>query len=234
MLRTLAYVTFALTLASAVIGCSAIPPPEEITAPAAPEDVLSVWYSAPSPQGLPPSMAESLVVPIYGSSGDTGLVGSRFYIENYQWVDVIVKSEDVPIWFTNDIPSTACFYVNFEDYELSNSFMPDSEDLERDPFVGKMLYENVETHTTTGITYNTAVRLCSPYSTGYLIFRNYNVHDEVQISYEVYELDITPEWGIGGDYRNNVLVPWMKQRLGGAYKESELEELYEEWKSQFK
>ena len=64
MSRVLVSIILALTVIAA--GCGATQP---TSAPAAPEDVLSIWHSPPSPQSYPPDMSGEVHL---GKSGSPG------------------------------------------------------------------------------------------------------------------------------------------------------------------
>jgi len=210
--------------------------------------VLSVWKSSPSPGGFPPIATEKVVLGRYDDQ-DSELVTEAFFLPNCQWIDVIVKCKNIPVYFSENEPGAVHFGVTFR-LSAHETFSPDSEDVGAypggmaNPFVGKMLYPRPfyqETRTGSDTVYVTAVRLFAEGtreggnwlgSECILSFANYNIDKEAEVSYEIYKLAITQEWGL--EYSNNVLIPWMTQRLGGVYNESETELLYEEWFEQFK
>jgi len=239
-------------LAIVVVGCGVTQPPST-PPPAAPEDVLSVWHSPPSPQGFPPYMADEVHLGRYTSSNYEFVSGYSFFLQNYQWIDIIVKSKNIRVKFSDEEPSTVHFGVMFRySWNCQNSsYSPDSEDLggesfgqEFSPFSGKILYgQPIQEETRSGndTIYSVAIRLFSEGGNcnGNLLgsecevgFVNYNIYKEADISFEVYKLGRTPNWKYS--YYENVVVPWMTQRLGGVYNESETEQLYEEWLEQFK
>jgi len=252
MLRIM--ISIIAVLAIVVVGCGVTQPP--VAPPAAPADVLSVWHSPPSPQGYPPDMAGEVHLGKYTSSNYEYAFGDSFFLQNYQWVDIVVKSKNIPVKFYDEEPETVHFGVMFRYvWNCQNSsYSPDSEDLGGDyvtqtasPLCGKILYgQPIQERTRSGddTIYSVAVRLfmdggnCNGSLTGsecMFGFVNYNIYEEADISYEICKLDVTPGWGVEGEYWNNVLIPWMTERLGGAYNEDDLSlELYEEWYEQFK
>jgi len=249
MLRIL--VSIILALMVVVMGCTATQPPEQIPPPAAPTEVLSVWKSPPSPQSFPPLVSEEFVLERYGDS-DSDLATEAFFLRNYQWIDVIVKSKNMPVYFSEEEPGTVCFSVRFE-WSPQSSFSPDFEDVggypggEANPFVGKMLYPRPfcqETLTASVTIYTTAVRLFAEGehkdgnwlgSSCSLYFSNYNVDKRVELSYEIYKLAMTREWGYM-DYQQKVLVPWFRSKgiSDSSYSSAEADRMWKEWLEQFK
>jgi hypothetical protein len=228
---------------SAVIAIVVLQEPTETsnTPPIAPAEVLSVWKSPPSPQSYPPILLGEVTLAEYGMEHSTSNT-ELFFLQNGQWIDVIVKSEDELVMFLRREPGYASFGVAFQ--YSGGGYSPDLEDLESfgvNPFLGRMLYEQ-RTETDTGIVYTTAVRLFAEggYENGNWLgcecalgFENFNPNESVSISYEIYELAVTPGWGAHLDvtYRNTVLVPWIRQH---ASSESESEQMYKRWLEQFK
>jgi len=237
-------VLIVLSLGLIIVGCNTTqpatsPPPAP---PAVPADVISVWNSPPSPRGLPPIVSEDIVLTRYGEPYSSHEVDS-FFLPNYEWIDVVVKSKNMLVFFSDKEPGTVSFSVDFV-YDDS-SFGPDAEDVgyypggQASPFVGKLLYVNEETRTSDGVVYSTAVRLFAEGGrTGnawvgsdcYLSFYNYDPYKQAEVSYEVYELDTTPEWGmlLEGDYYNAILIPWLE----GAPSESEAGAMWNQWLEQ--
>ena len=215
--------------------------PSELVTPA---DVLSVWESPPSPQGIPPILLGEIALAEYGKE-NSGFKIEPFFLSNCQWIDVIVKSKNTYITFLEREPGFASFWV---DFEYSNAFYcPDREDLEaRDvggvnPFLGRILHQQ-QTKTDTGMLYTIAVRLFEEgeYKDGNwlgsqctLAFQNFNLNKSGSVSYEVYELDVTPGWGSRSEesYYRTVLIPWIHQHTSS---ESEAEQMLRDWLQQFK
>jgi hypothetical protein len=209
--------------------------------PTAPAKVLSVWESPPSPQGYPPILLGEVTLAEYGREY-CSLETEPFFLANGQWIDVIVKSKNTLVMFLEEQPSFASFWVGFE--YSDGGYSPDQEDLEYcgvNPFLGRILYQQ-RTETDTGTVYSTAVRLFAEgeYKNGdwlgcqcALGFENFNPNESVSISYEIYQLAVTPGWGahLEESYYNTVLLPWIHQH---ASSESEAEQMYRDWLEQFK
>lgn len=211
--------------------------PSELVAPA---DVLSIWESPPSPQGNPPILLGEITLAEYGKENSDFEI-EPFHLSNCQWIDVIVKSKNTYITFLEREPGFASFWVDFEWQD--GGHRPDREDLELwgvNPFLGRILYQQ-QTETDTGTIYSTAVRLFAEggYGDGVLLgcqctlgFQNFNVNESVSISYEVYEVGVTPGWGSRSEesYYRTVLRPWIYQH---ASSESEAEQMLRDWLQQF-
>jgi len=214
--------------------------------PAAPEDVLSVWHSPPSPQGYPPNIADKINLGKYGSSNYEFETNS-FFLVNCQWIDIVVKSKNIPMYFCENKAGAINFGVTFRLSEHSG-FSPDAEDVGiypggmASPLVGNMLYPYPyyqETHTGSDTIYVMAVRLFAEGgreggnwlgSECILSFANYNVDKEADVSYEVYKLVEIPSWGYEGEYWKDILIPWLQQWKT----ETEQEQMLDEWYEQFK
>jgi len=82
-----------LALAVIAAGCGAAQ-----SAPAAPEDVLSIWHSPPSPQGYPPAMSGEVHLGKSGSP-DSELETDSLLVQNRQWLDIVVKSRNIRLFF---------------------------------------------------------------------------------------------------------------------------------------
>jgi len=255
MLRVMISIIAVLAIVAAGCGVTQTP---STSPPAVPAEVLSVWESPPSPQGFPPDMIDELHLGKYGSSNyetSEADISNGLFLQNYEWIDIIVKSKNIPVRFYNREPGTVCFNVyleyvwNCEDYE----FWLDSEDLgtyytgevlppKINPFAGRVLYGqpiSQETRSGGDTIYSIAIRLFSEGGNcnGNLLgsecqigFTNYDIYEEADISYEVYKLDTTPGWGYDREYWNNTLLPWIRQ----GETESEQEQRYNEWCEQFK
>lgn len=245
--KKLAVIIVACTIAIIVVIVLVIPPLlEKPTAtptvpPTAPADVLSVWKSPPSPQGFPPILLGEVTLAEYGRE-DSSSETEPFFLQNGQWIDVIVKSENTSVIFLERQPGFTSFGVSFE--YSDGGYSPDQEDLEHwggNPFLGRILYEQQRTETDTGTVYSTAVRLFAEgeYKDGNWLgcqcaftFENFNPNKSVSISYEIYELAVTPLWGLFFEetYGNTVLAPWLRQH---GSSESEWEQMYRLWLEQF-
>jgi hypothetical protein len=231
-------VSIILTLAVIAAGCGATQ-----SAPAAPEDVLSIWHSLPSPQGYPPNMSGEVHLGKSGSP-DSELETDSLLVQNRQWLDIIVESRNIRLFFYLREPGAVSFEV-VQSYSEYNQKKPTLESLVNprfNPTTGKILYGQPvpeETEMGEDTIYSVAIRLfaeglrnSTSVDSKYTIrFINSNVTEEADITYEVYKLNTTPDWGY--TYYDDVLGPWMMQQLGGAYSESKWEQLYEEWYEQF-
>jgi hypothetical protein len=241
MSRVLVSIILALTVIAA--GCGATQP-TSTSAPAAPEDVLSIWHSPSSPQGYPLAMAGEVHLGKSGSP-DSALETDSLSVQNRQWLDIVVKSRNIRLFFYLGEPGA----VRFEVVQRHSEYSQDKPTLESlvnprfNPTTGRILYGQPvlqETEMGEDTIYSVAIRLfaeglrdSTDVSSKYIIrFINSNVTEEADISYEVYKLNTTPDWGY--TYYDDILAPWMMQQLGGAYSESKWEQLYEEWYEQFK
>jgi hypothetical protein len=236
MSRVLVSIILALTVIAA--GCGATQ-----SAPAAPEDVLAIWHSPPSPQGYPPNMSGEVHLGKSGSP-DSELETDSLLVQNHQWLDIVVKSRNIRLFFYREEPGAVRFEV-VQSYSEYNQEKPTLESLVNprfNPTTGRILYGQPvpeETEMDEDTIYSVAIRLfaeglrnSTDVDSKYTIrFINSNATEEADISYEVYKLNTTPDWGY--TYYDDVLGPWMTQQLGGAYSESEWERLYEEWYEQF-
>ena len=238
MSRVLVSIVLALIVIAA--GCSTAQP---ASAPAAPEDVLSIWHSPPSPQGYPPNMTGEVHLGKSGGS-DSELETDSLLVQNRQWLDIVVESRNIRLFFYLGEPGA----VRFEVAQRHSEYSQDKPTLESlvnphfNPVTGRILYGQPvpeETEMGEDTIYSVAIRLfaeglrnSTSVDSKYTIrFINSNVTEEADISYEVYKLNTTPDWGY--TYYDDVLGPWMMQRLGGEYLESEWGQLYEEWYEQF-
>jgi len=239
MSRVLVSIILALTVIAA--GCGATQP---TSAPAAPEDVLSIWHSPPSPQGYPPDMAGEVHLGKSGSP-DSELETDSLLVQNRQWLDIVVKSRNIKLVFYLGEPGAVRFEVvqRYSEYSYDKPTLESLVNPHLNPITGRILYGQPvpkETEMGEDTIYSVAIRLFAEglrnstnVDSKYTIrFINSNATEEADISYEVYKLNTTPNWGY--TYYDDILAPWMMQQLGGAYSESEWEQLYEEWYEQFK
>jgi len=238
MSRVLVSIILALTVIAA--GCSTTQP---ASAPEAPEDVLSIWHSPPSPQDYPLAMSGEVHLGKSGSP-DSELETDSLVVQNRQWLDIVVKSRNIRLFFYLREPGAVSFEV-VQSYSEYNQKKPTLESLVNprfNPTAGRILYGQPvpeETEMGEDTIYSVAIRLfaeglrnsTSADSKYTIRFINSNVTEEADISYEVYKLNTTPDWGY--TYYDDILAPWMMQQLGGAYSESKWERLYEEWYEQF-
>jgi len=234
-------VSIILTLAVIAAGCSATQP---ASAPAAPEDVLSIWHSPPSPQSYPLAMSGEVHLGKSGSP-DSELETDSLLVQNRQWLDIVVESRNIRLFFYRGEPGAVTFEVvqSYSEYSQEKPTLESLVNPRFNPTIGRILYGQPvpeETELGEDTIYSVAIRLfaeglrnSTSVDSKYTIrFINSNVTEEADISYEVYKLNTTPDWGY--TYYDDILGPWMMQQLGGAYSESEWEQLYEEWYEQFK
>jgi len=227
-----------LALAVIAAGCGAAQ-----SAPAAPEDVLSIWHSPPSPQGYPPAMSGEVHLGKSGSP-DSELETDSLLVQNRQWLDIVVKSRNIRLFFYLREPGAVRFEVvqSYSEYSQDKPTLESLVNPRFNPTAGRILYGQPvpeETEIGEDTIYSVAIRLfaeglrnSTSVDSKYTIrFINSNATEEADISYEVYKLNTTPDWGY--TYYDDILGPWMMQQLGGAYSESEWERLYEEWYEQF-
>ncbi len=177
-------------------------------------------------------------------SSDSELETDSLLVQNRQWLDIVVKSRNIRLFFYLGEPDA----VRFEVVQRYSEYSQDKPTLESlvnphfSPVTGRILYgQPVPKATEMGedTIYSVAIRLFAEglrnstnVDSKYIIrFINSNVTEEADISYEVYKLNTTPDWGY--TYYDDILGPWMMQQLGGAYSESKWEQLYEEWYEQF-
>ena len=209
--------------------------------PMPPEEVLSVWQSPPSPQGVPPILLGEATLTEYGEQSSR-LEMEPFFLQNAKWIDIVVESKKLPVSFLEREPGQVSFRVHFE--YSDSGYWPDREDLEKwdaNPFLGRILYQQ-QTETDTGTVYTIAVRLFAEgeiedgnwlgcHCT--LAFENFQPNLSASISYEIYELARTPGWGWWNEesYANAVLYPWILQHTSS---ESEAEQMLVDWMEQFR
>ena len=237
-----------LSLGAIIIACS---PSQPVVSPPppAPVEVLSVWKSPPSPQGFPPFISQDFVLGKYGSEGNY-LTTQEFFLQNGQWIDVILRAKNIPVRFYDEKPGEVCFRVGF--LYSDSSFGLDLEDVggypgqDPNPFIGKILYAWQETRTGSDTIYSIAIRLFAEGecrdgnwlgSHCHLHFTNFNIHKTAEISYEVYKLATTPKWGIlYGEYYKNVLLPWFTRQgvVDPTYSSPKVDQMWKEWLEQFR
>lgn len=226
-------------------GCTApqtaLLSPSVPEAPAVPQEVLSVWHSPPSPQGLPPDISKTVVLEPYGQAGCrfVGYDTDKFFLRKGQWIDIIVESS-MPIYFDRAVPGNVCFEIVYRTGEYGTGHI-DWEGIRTElggfePFSGKWLYENRTTETDTGTIWSTAVRVCPFAGAGdyFLTFDNYDPHRQVEIKYDIYELSATPDWGLEGSYYYTELKPWAEAVEATTLSDEDKKRIYEDWLKQFK
>ena len=136
MSRVLVSIILALTVIA--LGCGTTQP---TSAPAAPEDVLSIWHSPPSPQGYPLAMAGEVHLGKSGSP-DSTLETDSLSVQNRQWLDIVVKSRNIRPFFYLGEPGA----VRFEVVQSHSEYSQDKPTLESlvnphfSPITGRILY----------------------------------------------------------------------------------------------
>ncbi|MCL0094470.1 hypothetical protein M1N58_01030 [Dehalococcoidales bacterium] len=201
-----------------------MPPP-----PPVPAEVLSVWKSPPSPQGFPPDIRGEVTLQPYSSFVKT----PSFFLPEGQWVDILVTSH-LPIYVEEREPGS--IRVRFKSEAGFATWSDPDHDLIFSPFVGKWHYKNAITVTDVGHIYTTAIRAFAwdGAMSYYLEFCNFDPNRQVEITYEVYRLAITPNWGLNSPY-DTQLDLWLKA-LHHEYRlpPEEITQAYEKWIEQFK
>jgi hypothetical protein len=238
--------------------------------PAIPSDVLAIWKSEPASESLTPYTAGDVLLklnthgnPVVSSSG-SGNMGvsyyaisegadqttSKFYLEEGQWIDIIVSSVDVPIYFQNNKPGGVSFDTMGWDpvsgYQLPKvlglTAIPNAF---HHPYSEKTLYENEATGTYVGSTsgheatlFSTAARIFAPGGAGNyaFVFTNFNSQKGADIQYRVYKLGVTLSWG--DTYANAILAPWLRElrslQTSGTISKDEYDSAISQWLEQLK
>jgi hypothetical protein len=220
-----------------------------MTPPLAPQEVIAVWKSAPSPSGFPPTISKQITLGKYIRDNDYsyGSIGS---FEQDQWVDIIVKSVDVPVVFSS--PDAGLVSVVLEattgnqgtleygprswdrigtDYQMWGSVAVEAGGI---PLMGRYLYMPsgyTVTNTETNKIYTTAYRFfITGAAASYefrLTFVNHDPSKTANVTYEVYPLAKTPGWS---NYFDNTLKPWLNLFSQGQQTTDALSR----WMQQFK
>lgn len=195
--------------------------------PPVPAEVLSVWKSPPSPQRFPPDIRREVTLEPYSSFVKT----PSFFLPEGQWVDILVTS-NLPIYVEEREPGS--IRVRFKSEAGFATWSDPDHDSIFSPFVGKWHYKNAITVTDVGWIYTTAIRAFAwdGAMSYYLEFCNFDPGEQVAITYEVYKLAITPNWG---ETYTHKLESW-GQTLRYEYRlpPEEITQAYEKWMEQFK
>jgi len=187
-----------------------------------------------------------LEVSFYGFSEGADQMSTKFYLEEGQWMYVVVSS-GVPINFQTTKPGGVSFnshgWVQVSGYEMGKELgLVDIPSVSHHPYSEKVIYEN-RTTSYVGSFYKTTL-----FSTAALIFAwggagdyafeftNFNSQKGANIQYRVYKLGATPAWG--NTYANTMLAPWLNElkrlRASGIISEDEYNKAIGQWLEQFK
>lgn len=215
-------------------------------APDIPEGVLSIWKSEPvsetySPDvsgkvSLKPNKAEwdsdevFSIIATAGSSKDS----SSFYLEEGQWVDVVVSSSDLFIYYLSEeagaISLGSGYWAEYEGKQVRSTY---GDMGIFTPFYHKVLYENIDK----GLLFTSSVRLFAWSGIGdyFLTFTNFSSEEACEITYRIYKGGITPGWG--EYYKETELQPWLLKLgnmwLSGEITKEEYDEAESQWLEQF-
>ncbi len=237
-----------------------------LAGPEVPQEVLLLWKSEPASPASPGDIQDKITLKPNTASGSTPVsedisfsvipAGSwqdstSFYLKEGQWVDVIVSSLDIPVYFNWEEPGaislTAGCWTEYEGKKVRSSFpqmgQVVGETPSRDagvfgPFNGKPLYENLVTSTEKGTIFTTAARIFAwNGATDYwFVFYNWNRQKEADITCYVYKLSTTPGWGQG--FWGAEMQPWLNELyymlVSGEITEEEYDEAESRWLEQFK
>ena len=236
------------------------------TPPEVPREVVSIWKSEPASLASPADIQDKITLKPNTASGSTQASedislsvipagtwqdSASFYLEEGQWVDVIVSSLDIPVYFNWEEPGavslTAGCWAEYEGNKVRSGFpkmaQAVGEPPSRDtgvfgPFEGKPLYENLVTSTEKGTIFTTAARIFAWHgATDYwFVFYNWNCQKEADITCHVYKLSATPGWG--HSFWDAKMQPWLNELyymlVSGEITEEEYDEAESRWLEQFK
>jgi hypothetical protein len=235
------------------------------TVPVVPPDVVSIWKSAPASESLTtyavgkvvlkpnkygaPSVSSSssgdMNVSYYATSEGAAQTSSSFYLEDGQWIDVIVTSINIPIYFQNNKSGGISFNCMCQDTPIKPLGLTAIPTTYHHPYSEKTLYENEATGTYIGSVnkykatlFSTAARMFAWGGAGEYAceFTNFNSQKTANIQYRVYKLGTTPAWG--NTYANQILAPWLSQLRGlqasGTISKDEYDSVISQWLEQLK
>ncbi|GAI17983.1 unnamed protein product [marine sediment metagenome] len=161
-----------------------------------------------------------------------------FYLQEGQWVDVVVSSNDFPIYYYSEEPGAASlqtgYWHKYEDGEMCRAGCESDMGIFA-PFYSKALYENRTTDE--GLIFTTAVRLFAWGGPAdyFLTLYNWNSQKGCEIIYHIYKQDITTGWG--KDWKETKLDPWLSElgRLwfSGQISKEHYDEAAGQWLEQF-
>lgn len=220
-----------------------IPPP-----PIVPKEVLSIWKSEPISLAYPPDTSGKVTLPPSKASVETtatfSVVTAKdsmvFYLQEGQWIDVVVSSNDFPIYYYSEEPGAASlqtgYWHKYEDGGMCRASCGSDMGIFA-PFYSKALYENHTTTTDEGLIFTTAVRLFAWGGAAdyFLILYNWNSQKGCEITYHIYKQNITTGWGEG--WKEAKLQPWLKElyylRVSGEITQQDYNKAEGQWLEQF-
>lgn len=237
---------------------SPVPPPVRVTTgvppPEVPQEVLLLWKSEPASKGSTADVEDKITLQPNLATGtkevsediSLGVIpkgswqnSTSFYLKEGQWVDVIVSSLDVPVYYLTEEPGAASLKVarwaEYEGKKVRSMFGQDMGPFS--PFYGKLLYQNRVANTEKGTIFTTAARVFAWGGPGeyWFIFYNFSRQKEAQITCHVYKLGTTPGWG--EEYKNTQLQPWLNELyymlVSGTLTEEEYDRAESQWLKQF-
>ena len=247
-----------------VVMNAAIPGP-----PKAPQEVTSIWKSEPASVAFPPDIKDRFTLEPNTASGSTevseGLSisviprgtfqdSTSFDLEEGQWVDVIVFSLDIPVYFNWQEPRAISLkaecrpaYWSDEKRKIGRSGFPITLQIVGEPpsremsvfgpLSGKPLYENLVTSTEEGTIFITAARIFAWEGAGeyWFVSYNWNRQKAADVTCCVYKLSTTPGWG--ESFCDAKLQPWLNElyrmKVSGEISEEEYDRAESQWLGQF-
>lgn len=236
-------VFFSLLLVSVLVltGCNLTDDNQnsyDSSPPPIPQDVLAAWATPAPPNNSIPSLSNQVTLEQYEDGTNSQAQGSLGVFQAGDWVDIVVKSADIPIHFFDNQARSVGIGLSakgtglfLHDFQSLSDYIKNLN-IGGDPNQGKFVYspnEYLFTQTENGGLYTAAYRLCIPKS-GVLeiVFQNYHPTKTAHISYEVYQLSIsTPDWI--EKYHSQTLTPWLQ-----TLPEDKQQELLLKWYEQFK
>jgi hypothetical protein len=233
--------------------------------PEVPPEVLSIWKSAPASEALPAyTSGEVTIQPNTASSkesrsGDLSYEvisaqdSTKIYLKEGQWVDILVSSIDVPIYFL-EMTKVAGMVGEAEKSEAAEfgvvrvvreTIPLESMELIQDPgglapFYCRLLYQNRTTRADKSTIFMTAARIFTFGGAGvyYFEFFNFSQQKGCKITYRAYIVGITPGWGLDSDYYKTKYLPWTSNVYSmvnsGAISQQECDKALSQWLEQFK
>jgi hypothetical protein len=238
-----------------------VSPPEGVSIPPLPEvtpEILSVWKAEPPSETYLPDMSGEIelqpnkagekngevnkegvtmkVIATEGSHQDSEV----FYLGEGQWIDIVVSSIDVPVYYLIEKPDAMTFqtvyWAEIEGKRVRSTHSANMGIFA--PFYGKLLYENRISRTDKGTMFTTASRVFAWGGAGdYCIsFMNFSTQKSCQIIYRIYKDGTTPDWG--HSYEDEKLQPWLDKlyqlHTSGKISQAQYDEAESQWLEQFK
>ena len=233
---------------------TSIPPPPDI-----PQEVLSIWKSPPVSGAYPPDVSGKVTLEPNKASKRSGgsqenemieviaTAGSwqnsrTFHLCEGEWVDIIVSSADLPIYYLTEEPGAMrivmyCWTEHPEEPNTKVTCYYTLDNIIFFPFYAKCLYENNIVNTNEGPIFTTAIRMFAWHgATEYWIyFCNYSSQKGCEVTYNIYKGSTTPGWG--ETYEETKLQPWLNElyhlHVSGKITEEEYNEAQRQWLKQF-